>query len=106
MIMIPKISNIDNTNFENFKHKKNSLLYVWAEWCEPCKQISPIITELSSKYDNISFGKLNVDENSDIISELSIRNIPAIILFKDGKIINKLVGGLTSQKIIDFIETN
>ncbi len=62
----------------------------WAEWCGPCRMVSPLIEELAEEYAGI--GKMNVDENVDTPNEYGIRNIPTILFFKDGKIVDKQVG--------------
>ncbi|MDO5571205.1 MAG: thioredoxin [Bacteroidales bacterium] len=65
----------------------------WAEWCGPCRMVSPIIEELASEYDGkVEIGKYNVDEENDLSAEYGIRNIPTILFFKDGKLVDKQVG--------------
>ena len=72
----------------------------WAEWCGPCRMISPSIEELANEYDGKAYiGKYNVDEESDLSSEYGIRNIPTILFFKDGKLVDKQVGA-TSKSVI------
>jgi thioredoxin 1 len=65
----------------------------WAEWCGPCRMVSPLIEELAEEYaGKVEIGKMNVDENVDTPNEYGIRNIPTILFFKDGKIVDKQVG--------------
>ena len=65
----------------------------WAEWCGPCRMISPIIDELAKEYDNkVCIGKVNVDENDDVVEKYGIRNIPTILFIKNGEIVDKKVG--------------
>lgn len=65
----------------------------WAEWCGPCRMVSPIIEELAEEYaGKVEIGKMNVDENVDTPSEYGIRNIPTILFFKDGQLVDKQVG--------------
>ncbi len=72
----------------------------WAEWCGPCRQITPIIDELSKEYEGqIIIGKYNVDEQNDLSSEYSIRNIPTILFFKEGKLVDKQVGASTKPAL-------
>jgi len=73
------------------------LVDAWAEWCGPCRMVSPIIDELAAEYeDRVTIGKVNVDENDDVVSEYGIRNIPTILLFKDGQMVDKQID--TAQK--------
>lgn len=84
----------DNT-FQNKISGKIALVDFWAEWCQPCKIQSPIVNELADEYaDNkkIAICSLNVEENQKIAAKYNIRNIPTIIIFKNGKEVAKLVG--------------
>ena len=66
---------------------------LWAEWCGPCRMIGPVIEELALEYEGkVAIGKMDVDENSDVPAEYGIRNIPTILFFKDGKLVEKHVG--------------
>lgn len=65
----------------------------WAEWCGPCRMVSPIVEELAEEYaGKVEIGKMNVDENIDTPNEYGIRNIPTILFFKDGQLVDKQVG--------------
>jgi thioredoxin 2 len=72
----------------------------WAPWCAPCRTMEPILEELASKYaGGVKFVKLNIDENPITASQYNIRNIPAMLLFKDGTLANRLVGALSKEEI-------
>lgn len=65
----------------------------WAEWCGPCRQIAPSVEELAVQYEGqVIIGKYNVDDDSELSSEFGIRNIPTLLFFKDGKLVDKHVG--------------
>lgn len=65
----------------------------WANWCGPCKMVSPVIDELAQEYaEQAVIGKCDVDDNSEITEEYGIRNIPTVLFFKDGKLLDKQVG--------------
>lgn len=69
------------------------LVDFWAEWCQPCQMIGPVVDELAKEYDGkIKIGKLNVDENINVPSSFGIMSIPTLIVFKDGKPFKTLVG--------------
>ena len=65
----------------------------WAEWCGPCRMISPIVDELAEEYaGRVLIGKVNVDENDEVVEKYGIRNIPTILFIKKGEVIDKKVG--------------
>ena len=74
---------------------------LWATWCGPCKAIAPIIAELAKEYEGkIAVGKCDVEENDDIAMEFGVRNIPTILFFKGGKLVDKFVGA-ASKSVLD-----
>ena len=82
---------------ENFEELLNSgkpmVLDFWAEWCGPCRMVSPVIDELASEYEGrVTIGKVDVDSNNDVVGQFGIRNIPTVLFFKDGKLVDKQVG--------------
>jgi len=77
----------------------------YADWCGPCKIMGPIVDELSDKLKNIKFVKVNVDENPDLSSEYSIFSIPTLLVFKEGKMINQLVGVLGKDQLLKTLTT-
>ena len=71
----------------------------WAEWCGPCRMVGPVVEELAKEYDGkVVIGKMDVDENVDTPNEYGIRNIPTILFFKDGVLVDKQVGA--TQKAV------
>lgn len=76
------------------------LVDFWAEWCGPCRMIGPIVDELANEYDGkVKIGKVNVDENQDISIKYGIRSIPALLFFKDGKVVDQIVGAVPKGNI-------
>jgi thioredoxin 1 len=79
----------------------------WAEWCGPCKQIGPILEEISDeKKDSIDILKLNIDENPTIPQKYGVRGIPTLMLFKEGKLIDTKVGSMSKNVLSAWIESN
>ena len=85
---------ITSENFEALKKGEQPLVVdLWAPWCGPCRMLGPVISELANDYDGkIVVGKCNVDEEDDIAMELGVRNIPTILFFKGGQLVDKFVG--------------
>jgi thioredoxin 1 len=103
--MIAFITELNEENFKSFIESELVLVDVWAPWCNPCRMISPIVDEISNEYQGrLSVGKMNADDNRDIVSDLGIRSIPTLLLYKNGEIVDRLVGGVNKQKIVDLIE--
>jgi thioredoxin 2 len=76
------------------------LVDCWAPWCAPCRQVAPVLDDLAAKYaGGVKIAKLNVDENPLTAAQYDIRSIPTMLLFKDGKLVNRLVGALPKQEI-------
>lgn len=79
---------------------KPMILDFWATWCGPCQMVGPMIDELAEEFNGkIIVGKVNVDENSDLPSQYGIRNIPTLLFFKGGELVNKLVGAQSKAKL-------
>ena len=91
---------ITNENFASLKGGNLPLVVdFWATWCGPCRMVAPIISELAEKYDGkIVVGKCDVEENEDLAAEFGIRNIPTILFFKNGEVVDKLIGAQAKHK--------
>jgi thioredoxin 1 len=95
------------STYEDFIKNEYVLVDVWAPWCGPCKQISPIIDQISLDFINqLHVGKLNADENRDILVELGVRNIPTLILFKNGEVVERSTGMTSKEKLAELINTH
>jgi len=91
---------------ENFASLKNGELPLvvdfWATWCGPCRMLSPIIAELAEEYEGkLVVGKCDVEENEDLALEFGIRNIPTILFFKKGEMVDKMVGAQSKAKLVE-----
>jgi thioredoxin 1 len=83
------------------------LVDFWAEWCQPCKMIAPVLEQIASENDGkIKIAKLNVDENPSLMQQFGIRGIPTLILFKNGVVAAQKVGALGKGQLMSFIDNN
>ena len=98
---------IKSENFESLKNGKEPLVVdFWATWCGPCRMVGPVISKLAEKYDGkIVVGKCDVEENEDLASEFGIRNIPTILFFKGGDVVDKVVGAQSEAKLEEKFQT-
>ena len=98
---------VNDANFEEIviKHK-NVAIDCWAPWCGPCLMIAPVIEELAKELKGkVVFGKLNVDENQRTAMRFNIVSIPTILLFKDGKLVVRIIGAMPKEFIVENLKS-
>lgn len=97
---------LTSENFEKevLNSNKTTIVDFYADWCMPCKAMSPIVDEIAEEKSDIKVCKINVDEAQDIASNYNIMSIPTIIVFKNGKIINKTIGVTSKGNILNLLK--
>ena len=99
---------VTDQNFDKVKEEnENIVLDFWASWCGPCKMMDPVIEDLSEKFlDRVVFGKVNTEENSQIVSKFGIQAIPTFIFIKDGEVVDQARGAIPQKDMEEKIRDN
>ena len=100
------VLHLENENFNEIISNGVTLVDFYAEWCGPCKMLGPIIEEVADELNGIQVMKVNIDEHGDIAQKYGVMSIPTLILFKDGNEVNKSIGFMPKEDIIEFVSQN
>ncbi len=101
------VVSVTDAEFETsvLQNSKPAMIDFWAEWCQPCKMLAPTVEELADEYqDKLMVAKLNVDDNPQTATKYNIRGIPTLLFFKDGQIVQQLVGVKSKAEIKKIID--
>jgi thioredoxin 1 len=105
--MSEDLIHVTDSDFEQeiLKSEKPALVDFWAPWCGPCLRIAPLIEELAVEYkDKVKVAKVNVDESRKVAADLGIMSIPTLMLFKGGKVIDKIIGLVPKDRLKEFVK--
>jgi len=101
-----KYIELTNENFEATVAEGVTMVDFWAPWCGPCRMIAPVVEELAEEFDGkAKITKVNTDEQQDIAVKYGIRSIPTIMFFKDGEMVEQMVGAASKQAFADKINS-
>ncbi|MCB1327597.1 MAG: thioredoxin [Spirochaetales bacterium] len=98
------VKTISDASFDQETGSGTVLVDFWAEWCGPCRMVSPIVEELSKEIPQVTFAKLNIDENQAVAQKMGITSIPTLVLYKDGQPVDKVIGLMPKPQLKSFVE--
>lgn len=102
-----KAIELNDSNFEEvvLKSDKPVLVDFWAEWCGPCRMVGPVVEEIAGEYgEKAVVGKIDVDANQDLSVKYGIRSIPALLFFKDGEVVDNVIGAVPKNVLTEKLE--
>ncbi len=101
-----KVLNLTDSDFEKIisETKTPILVDFWAEWCGPCRRVGPIVEELAGEFEGkLTVAKVNIDEHQMAANQLGVQSIPTLMLFRDGKLAERIVGAVPKETLVEAI---
>ena len=93
----------ENFDQEVLKSDRPVLVDFWASWCAPCMDLSPTVDEVAGEQDKVKVGKVNVDDQPDLARQYRVMSIPTLMVFRDGELVRREVGGRSKEEILEMI---
>ncbi len=94
----------DNFEEEVLKSDVPVLVDMFATWCGPCKMMAPVVAQLAEEYKgSVKVGKLDIDQNVDIVAQYKIMSVPTFLVIKDGEVVKKLIGAVSKEELVEAI---
>ena len=95
--------NKDNFQKEVLESEKTVLVDFWADWCGPCRMLSPLVDQIAEEKTDIKVCKINVDDNHELASQFKVMSIPTLIVFREGKEVNRSLGAVPKNQILTLL---
>ena len=99
-----KVITTQNFEEEVLKSDVPVLVDMFATWCGPCKMMAPVVAQLAEEYEGtVKVGKLDIDQNVDIVAQYKIMSVPTFLVIKDGEVVKKLIGAVSKEELVEAI---
>lgn len=100
-------TNITKENFQKevIENEKTVLLDFFAAWCGPCKMLAPVVEEVAKERDDIMVGKVDIDEEMELVQKFKIMSVPTLVVLKNGQLIHKSAGVVSKREIMELLST-
>ena len=95
---------VNEKEFDEIIKSGLTLVDFYADWCGPCKMLGPVLESVSADYPDVTFVKVNVDDNEELAAEFGIMSIPAVFMFKDGKLVHNFLGAKMEKSVKDELD--
>jgi len=100
-------TNIDAEKMEEIQNSEETwIIDFWAEWCGPCKKLAPVYEELSEEIKDVNFGKVDMEENQQLGTQLGVRALPTLVIMKGDEEIARQTGAMSKEKLQNWINEN
>jgi len=105
--MTEHVLDVTDADFEQeiLRSPLPALVDFWAAWCGPCRTIGPVVEQIAAEYkDRVRVAKINVDENANTPAQYGVRGIPALLLFKNGELVDQIIGAVPKTQVVSLVE--
>jgi thioredoxin len=100
-------TDLDAESFDDVQNGDETwVVDFWAEWCGPCQQMKPIFEETADEFDNVNFGKVDIEEQQDLATQNGVRSIPTFIIFEGGEVVDQKMGAMPKDEFQDWIASH
>ena len=101
------MNSLTSANIDEITSTGVTMIDFWAPWCGPCRMIAPIMEQLNEEYvdGKVKIFKVNVDENADLATKFGIRGVPTVLIFKDGQVVETMVGANTKSEYVNKLDS-